>query len=471
MALSGVACSGSRGAPLAPATLGEPNTAVARTASAISPGARAFADGELLVVRLTLSPSDVRELDEHGNRERYVPASVRVEGRAHGPEELPEVGVRHKGSYTLHHCWDDFGGIRSRDGDCAKLSLKLKFDAYRDGARFDGLKRLNLHASSPDPSKLRELIAYRAFREYGVDAPRAVPAQVFVNGEPRGLFIAVEEIDSRYAHAHFPGAGDGNLYKDVWPNPQFSERELREALQTGRARGDVADMRQFARAVAETDAQAFARDVEPFVELESLLRYLVVDRALRNWDGATAFYRPRSGHNFFWYRDDGQAPPFHLIPWDLDATLWAFHPYAEPREWVTAPPVPDLNTRPSHCAPRPVWRADGPDRVTPPRCDKLINLLAETEWPRLAELGRDAVNGPLASAHLLATSDALAALMEPIVATDPTLELEAWRRAVRDLRAILTDVGPRLLALLEMGQRHESAAGEPPRSSLARHGP
>ena len=31
----------------------------------------------------------------------------------------------------------------------------------------------------------------------------------------------------------------------------------------------------------------------------------------------------------------------------------------------------------------------GPERLTPPRCDRLLDALAQSQWPRLVELGRE----------------------------------------------------------------------------------
>ncbi|HTV25427.1 MAG TPA: CotH kinase family protein [Polyangiaceae bacterium] len=411
------------------------------------PGAEVFAAGQYLDVDLTIAAADLQQLEEHGNLEEYVAASVRIErGGQPGLEaarvELAQVGVRHKGNYSLHHCWDDFGGARSYEAECARLSLKLKFDAYDPEARFDGLKRLNLHAVMGDASKLHDLVAYQAFRDFGVDAPRAMPARVRVNGELRGLFIAVEDIDGRYTAAHFPDAPDGNLYKEIWPNASVGDSEFVAALETNEEASDVSGMRAFAEAIARTTPETLADELTPFVDVDTLLRYVAVDRALKNWDGIMAFYAPTTPHNFYWYQAGGSDGRFHLIPWDLDQTLWPFDPYMDPQQWVTAAPIPDFNTRPMHCAPRPIWDEAGTERVTPPRCDRLLDALAQSQWPRLVELGHELLAGPMAIARLEATLDVWAPVLEPLVAEDPLLEPVAWQRAVGELRAVIAQTGP-----------------------------
>jgi spore coat protein H len=425
------------------------------------PGQNLFVARQVLTVRLTMDPAVFEELEEHGNREEYVPAAARLERTGRDNVELAQLGVRHKGAYSLHHCWDEFGGVRSRERECAKLSLKLEFDAYDPQARFDGLKRLNLHASSGDASKLHELSAYQAFRDFGVDAPRALPARVFVNGQLLGLFIAVEEVDGRYTRAHFPDAPDGNLYKEVWPNAAADDAAFRLALETNEDSADVSGMRAFAEAVSSSAPETFEARLGPFVEIEPLLRYIAVDRALRNWDGIMAFYSRLSPHNFYWYQDDGPAPRFHLIPWDLDNTFWPFDPYMDPQQWVTAPPIPDFNAEPRDCEPRPIWESDGPEYVTPPRCDRLLDGLAEQHWPRLVELGRELSAGPLAPARLSALADEWVSLLEPLVAEDPTIDPAEFQSGVLEFRQVAAEVGPSLEAFLSEGLIQEAAVVDP----------
>lgn len=439
-----MAACGGEGEPLVP------GVGAGGSASSL-PGATVFADDQVLEVRLTLAPELVTELEEHGNREEYVPGAARLVSSGQPAVELASIGVRHKGAWTLHHCWDDFGGARSYAAECAKLSFKLKLDHYAADARFDGLKRINLHAASGEASKLRELVAYRAYRDFGVVAPRAIPARLYVNDEPLGLFVAVEDVDGRFTTAHFPDGPDGNLYKEIWPNAATSDAEFLAALETNKEAGDVSGLRAFAEAVTQSTPQTFDSELLPFVDVESLLRYIAVDRALRNWDGIMAFYLPRTPHNFYWYRESGADPRFHLIPWDLDNTLWAFDPYMAPQAWVTAPPLPDFNSRPYDCDPRSVWEVGGPVRVMPPRCDRLLDGLAEQHWSRLVELGQELIAGPLAPERLEALVNALEARLAPIVADDPGLDSDEWRSGVDELRGIVSLLGTSFEAFLDAG--------------------
>lgn len=405
--------------------------------SGVNPGAVLFQEERVLEVRLTMSDANWRELEDHGNREEYVASSLTLSGTDFPAVSFDEIGVRHKGSYSLHHCWDEFGGVRSHADECAKLSLKLKFDEYDADLRLDGLKRLNLHAVTGDDTKLRDLMSYALFREFDIVASRAMPARVFVNDQLLGLFIAVEEVDGRFTKAHFPDGADGNLYKEIWPRAEVSDDDFIEALETNEEAADVSDMREFAEAIAASTTGDFLERMAGFIDLDHTLRYLVVDRATKNWDGITAFYTRTSPHNFFWYHDDSSDDRFHLIPWDLDNALWEFDPFMHPEQWATAPPVPDWNSKPIDCTPRSVWDVGGEVQVTPPRCDPFLDLLARTSWQRFVELGNDFLDGPFVLDRLTAKVAAHRARIAALVAEDPTLDTAAWEAAVADFPGIL----------------------------------
>lgn len=398
------------------------------------PGSQVFVDDQVLEFRFTLEDEDWTYLEEHGNEELYVPAALVVRGSHLKQTTYASVGLRHKGAYSLHHCWDDFGGVRYRGADegCAKLSWKVKFDEYEADSRLDGLKRINLHASG-DVTKLRELVAYATFNEFGVNAPRATPAKVSVNGELQGIFIAVEEVDGRYTKAHFPEGPDGNLYKEIWPSPLSDSEDFLEALQTNEEAADVSGMVRFTEAIEQTSTSTFVADMAAWVDLDAVLRYMAVDRAMRNWDGINAFYAPNSPHNFYWYQDDGAEGRFHLIPWDLDNTFWEFDPFMYPEQWATAEPVPDWNAEPLNCRPRSVWTPDSGIEVTPPRCDKFLDLLAETSWERFAELALQLREGPFSVEKLTEKADRFRRFVEPLVREDPVIDVEEWETEVARL--------------------------------------
>ena len=85
----------------------------------------------------------------------YVVGDAIIDGAT-----LSDVGVRLRGK---------IGSFRTLDG---KPKVKLDFNAYVDGRRFQGLESLSLNNSVVDCSYLKEALSYRVFEELGVPASR-----------------------------------------------------------------------------------------------------------------------------------------------------------------------------------------------------------------------------------------------------------------------------------------------------------
>lgn len=394
------------------------------------PGDAVFFDGQVLKIAVNMKEEAWKRLEEFGNEEVYLPGAASIRGQGFDEQHYAEIGFRHKGAWSLHHCWDENDGVRSHEDECAKLSYKIKFSEYDKEARFQGLKKLNLHASSGDPTKLRELLAYSTFRAFDVDAPRAVPAELTINGQSQGLFIAVEMVDGRYTASRFPESGDGNLYKEVWPRAGLPDEHFLAALETNEEDADVSDMQAFAAAVEAAEPGTLEGDLQQWVDVDALLRYIAVDRALKNWDGIMSFYSPKKPHNYYWYHDDAPGGRFHLIPWDLDNTFLDVDPYTSAPETPFGGPVPNWNVAPNSCKARSVWDPGSGLTIVPPRCDKLLDLLAQTQWDRFAVLGKDLLKGPLSPDVMGTKVAAWSATLKPMIAADPHLEVTEWESHV-----------------------------------------
>ena len=398
-----------------------------------------FEQSALLEYRFTINESDWTAIEDRGDEEAYYPAALEIAG-GDVEESYDTVGFRHKGAWSLHHCFDT--GSRSYEDECAKLSYKVKFNEYDSESRLYGLKRINLHAMSGERSKLRERLAYDMFNAFGVVAPRTAYATVYINNTFMGLFLQVEQIDGRFTAFHFPNDGDGNLYKEVWPKVDVPTDSYIEHLKTNNDPEDaidVSDMRAFAETIEQSNDETFEDDMTAVLDLENLLRYMAVDRASNNWDGIVTFYSPTSPHNFYWYHDADPNGIFHLIPWDLDNTFWPFDPFMDPQDWATADPIPDWNVEPAHCERRPVWEPDSDTMTTPPGCDKLINLLARTCWDRFVDIGETLLDGPMNMDVMLAKIDTWQQQINTVVREDPFINYTDWQDSINELHYALEE--------------------------------
>jgi hypothetical protein len=118
---------------------------------------------------------------------------------------------------------------------------------------------------------------------------------------------------------------------------------------------------------------------------------------------------------------------------------------------VTAEPIPDWNSKPNDCQPRSVWDLGGDVKITPPRCDPFLDLLALTSWDRFAEIGEELIAGPLSASVLSTRLQHRRAQIDAIVAEDPTLDYGAWQAAVTELSTFTNVARTDFQAFLGLG--------------------
>jgi len=420
-------------------------------------GDKVFDENQVQSYYLTFSDAEYAKLMDMStlllnpytvNEDRYVEASLRV-----GDTEIPSIGVRFKGQFSIWGCVDMASGTRRVRvepyfGDidvCQRFSLKLDLDRYDDSARLDGLKKVNLHAMSADLSKMRERLGYSLYRSMDLLAPRAVHARVYINGEYHGLFAAVEEVDGRFTANRFPNSGDGNLYKEIWPAKHITSADAVEALRTNDEPGvtDVSDFLAFKDAVAASTEADFSTKMAPYLDFDYLARLIVVNRAINDFDGAMAFYfgwgPPPANHNLFWYHDT-ESGRFMLIPWDLDKTFW----YPEPNFYSDNAPnglnvVPNWNVITKSCDGYTVWfdNLEQPYRMMAIDCDPLLRLLRGKIYDSQKTMADDFIAGAFSEQRVKASLDAWQAQIANAIADDPLVDSARWQASVS---ALLADV-------------------------------
>ena len=220
----------------------------------------------------------------------------------------------------------------------------------------------------------------------------------------------------------------------------MSQDVLLEALRTNDDPDDNPDPAafiEFGNAVGAATEATFVDAMAGFVDLDRVLRYMAVDRAIKNWDGVTAFYWAERSHNFYWYHDNGAQGLFHLIPWDLDQTMWRNDPYMDPADLHADRQVPNWNVKPLSCDPISVWDSGGEVTVIPSGCDPFINLLAATSWDQFAAIGAELLEGPFDFDTMNERVTKWASQIAAAVDEDPVISPQSWESLVEDFRGIL----------------------------------
>ena len=160
----------------------------------------------------------------------------------------------------------------------------------------------------------------------GVPTPLCSFVWVTVNGQPWGLFLAIEEPEEAFARRNF-GAGHGQLYKPDYRSLEDENADV--ALRY--VDGDPASYPNiFGNAKFDTDEADQARllealrvldsgeNLETAVDVDEVLRYFAVQVFVMNWDS----YLGHTGHNYFLYEENGILS---ILPWDYNL---AFGTYA-----------------------------------------------------------------------------------------------------------------------------------------------
>jgi hypothetical protein len=388
---------------------------------------------------IVVAPADLALLDSNPIAETYVPAQVVFEGFRYDG-----VSVRYKGGYnSLRACVDSNGNVDRNL--CRKLSLKLSFNTQTKCGRFFGQRKINLNSMVKDESLLRERIGMEMTKIAGATAPRVVHATASLNGQDRGIFSIVEQVDKEFLQENYSDAS-GDLYKAVWPLYP-DDRLYKRALETNATTSNAGRMLGLYQALQSTTDQTFAADIAPFLEPARVARVIAVGLLMGNDDGPAQIYCfPEPGRpdfcgngNFYWY--DQPNLGFDLISWDLDYSL---HDHA----LSLAPTI--FTQQLNNCDPILICKyveekyggnrncdPEGPTMIHP-ACDPLIRQSVRS---RPADF-RDAYVKILAafdSGQIMNDFDRFRTQIQPSIAAEGPLGLSTnrWSTDVDDLRTSL----------------------------------
>ena len=249
---------------------------------------------------------------ENAGKEEYVPCTVEIDGEA-----FRQVGLRAKGNNSLR-LTEEYG--------LSRYSLKLEFDQFIDGGNYHGLDKFSLDASFQDNSYLKTCLVYDMMAFMEVPAPLCSYTWVTVNGQPWGLFLAIEEPEEAFARRNF-GPDHGQLYKPDYrslraENADVALRYINDDPASypnlfDNAKFDVDEADQ-ARLIEALRVLSTGENLETAVNVDQVLRYFTVQVFVMNWDS----YLGHTGHNYFLYEEDGILS---ILPWDYNL---AFGTYA-----------------------------------------------------------------------------------------------------------------------------------------------
>ena len=345
---------------------------------------------------LVLSEENLNLLNADPTAEEYVQGMLIFEN-----DTLSPVGIRYKGSIgAFVGCvdgpnWFEPSGAKI----CTKLSMKIKINWEGRSEKFYGLKKLQFHSMNGDDSQMHDRAGYWLFRQMGVPAPRAVHARLNINGTYTGVYALVEQIDSRFVKENFD-EGEGNLYKEIWPlnseGTPYPVDHYLEALKTNENDNPSVELiRDFGQKIADASDEELQAIIATHMNINQIISYAVVDRLIRNDDGAFHWSCDDgvcTNHNYYWYEEPA-TQQLHLIPWDLDNAFENILFNANP----VTPIADQWGSSRNNCQPFGYGPWGLPQKSA--NCDKLTR-----GWAKYTEtyetLKTQFINGPLSVAQI-----------------------------------------------------------------------
>ncbi|WP_436736663.1 CotH kinase family protein [Streptomyces sp. BBFR102] len=292
-------------------------------------------------VRLTYQQTDfdkmMKEFEEDGNKE-YIKADLVVDG-----VYLHDVGLRLKGNSTLRSLRGDQGeqgGAEARQGAQADrggprgggmvqydLSAKkpeelpwlVKIDEYVEGRAYQGEREISLRPGSNGQVPLNEALSLSLTDSSGQQAERYAFTRVEVNDRPAATRLMVENPDTDYGDETVDGnavlykARAGSSFAYQGDDPSAYESSFKQLNKRGSQ--DLEPVMRLIKWVENASDEEFARDLDTYVDVESLAAYVATQNLLLNFDDMAG-----PGKNYL-LRYDLDTKKFSVLGWDYNLTF------------------------------------------------------------------------------------------------------------------------------------------------------
>jgi hypothetical protein len=155
---------------------------------------------EILSIDIQANAQDWQGMLENAQAKEWISADLVINGA-----RFSTVGIRTKGNSSLSM------GARSASSESARYSLQFKFNKYVKGQTCYGLDAFCINNMMGDATYMKDYLSYEIMDYIGVDTPLKNYAEVTVNGEGYGFFVALERYDEAFMDRVYNTSG-GELY-------------------------------------------------------------------------------------------------------------------------------------------------------------------------------------------------------------------------------------------------------------------
>lgn len=329
-------------------------------------------------IEITIAADDFQNLlAAPREKEKYATAVV-IDG-----EPFEDVALSTRGNGSLMEL--------AADKDSSRYSYTLNFHKFHKGSTYYGLDKLILNNLYVDASYLKNYLAFRLASASRADAPLTSFTELYINGELKGLYLAIEGIDRSFL-ARTGASADAALFHPVpysidhnrvyqenkgyakfsdgpWASDDLGYRGADlKYLGTNPASYDAifsnattkyskADETLIIEAIRSLEPSELSRSPEDFWDIDSVISFFAAAAFAPNGDS----YLGSTAQNYYLKLSNGKLS---LIPWDNDR---AFHVSGLAAEvdaedsailWPIDSPLLDVAKDD-----RPLWRliADNPE--------------------------------------------------------------------------------------------------------------
>ncbi len=252
------------------------------------------------------TPNWELEMAGFNNTDVDMQAKLTVDGKVY-----PDVGVHYRGASS-------FGTVPTG----WKRSINIAMDFAHKKQTLGGYATLNLLNAHNDPTFLRSALYQYIVGQY-MPAPKVNFVRLVINGESWGIYANSEQFNSDSAKKWFgeekgnrwkvqgsPGGRGGLGYLGEDPEP-YKRIYIMKSKDNPKAWADLVNL---TKVLTETPLDKLEAAVSPILDLDGVLRWLALDKALMNSDG---YWVRMSDYNIF---QDSKGK-FHIISHDANETL------------------------------------------------------------------------------------------------------------------------------------------------------
>ena len=318
-----------------------------------------FNTDEVMDVDILMDEDEWDKMLKNAMTEEYYVCDVVVNG-----QKFRDVAIRPKGNTSLMSI--------AMDPETDRFSFKLEFDHFVEGQTCYGLDKLIINNNFSDSTNMKEAVIYDMYHYIGADASLTNFAKISLNGEYRGVYLALEGVEDSFMLRNY-GTQDGELYKpEVMvvgkdgapppPPPGFDPNNMATPMEPGR--GDMAtpgdatpedaergfmppppppiepngadlnytdeDLDSYQtiwdsevsetskgdhrRVVTAIKNISEGKDLEKYLDIDNVLKYMAVHTFAVNMDSLSG----QMFHNYYLYEYEGKL---NLFPWDYNLSF------------------------------------------------------------------------------------------------------------------------------------------------------